>query len=78
MTTGIVAPKSVGLIAGLSTVFLTGARHDGYWQSVAALHVNIGHDALPSISTQIAALRNLLNGIADGELGAYFKKVVQV
>lgn len=52
---------------GLSTAFSTGAAHkleDGaVIQDVAALHVQIGHSKRgPSVSTQIAALRNMLLG----------------
>lgn len=65
VTVGVTAPSSNGLIAGLSTAFGTGASHrleDGaVVQDVAALHVQIGHSNRgPSISTQIAALRNIL------------------
>lgn len=61
---GITAPSSNGLIAGLSTVFSTGATHrlenGAVIQDIVALHVQIGHSGGgPSISTQIATLRNL-------------------
>ncbi|KAG1808290.1 composite domain of metallo-dependent hydrolase [Suillus subaureus] len=67
VTTGVTAPSSGGLIVGLSTAFSTGAAHkleDGaVIQDVAALHVQIGHSKRgPSVSTQIAALRNMLLG----------------
>ncbi|OAX43328.1 composite domain of metallo-dependent hydrolase [Rhizopogon vinicolor AM-OR11-026] len=67
VTMGITAPSSSGLIAGLSTVFSTGAAHrlenGAVIQDVAALHVQIGHSNKgPSVSTQIAALRNMLLG----------------
>lgn len=67
VTVGVTAPSSDGLIAGLSTAFSTGAAHrleDGaVIQDVAALHVQIGHSNQgPSVSTQIAALRNMLLG----------------
>lgn len=79
VTVGVTAPKSAGLVSGLSAVFSTGAQGDGLIQDVAALHVNIKHsDSLPSVSTQIAALRNLLHGSASGELGSYFQKVRDV
>lgn len=67
VTAGVTAPSSVGLISGLSTAFSTGAAHrleDGaVIQDVVALHVQIGHSNQgPSVSTQIAALRNMLLG----------------
>jgi len=43
-------------------------------QKVAALHVTINHDVKqPSVSAQIAALRNLLSGNVTGDMGDYFK-----
>ncbi|KAJ8582701.1 composite domain of metallo-dependent hydrolase [Rhizopogon salebrosus TDB-379] len=67
VTMGITAPSSNGLIVGLSTMFSTGAAHrlegGAVIQDVAALHVQIGHSNIgPSVSTQIAALRNILLG----------------
>lgn len=66
VTSAVTAPASKGLVAGLSTVFSTGAAHGlqggAVVQDVAALHVSIGRrwSGSPSVSTQIAALRNLL------------------
>ena len=72
------APKSVGLIAGVSTAFATGALHgleDGALiQKDAALHVAVGHaGAAPSVSTQIAALRRML--LAPDSLGGASRSV---
>ena len=73
------APKSRGLLAGLSAVFSTGARLDEFAQDVAALHVTVQYyGGAPSVSTQIAALRKLLNGSGHGELGLWFEKVAKV
>jgi hypothetical protein len=57
----------------LSVSFSTGAAHklaDGaVIQEVTALHVSVGHFApRPSISTQIAALRDLLLELPDGSI----------
>lgn len=83
VTTGITAPRSQGFSSGLSTVFATGAAHKlekgAVVQEFAALHFKVGHFASsPSVSTQIATLRSLLRGSADGELGARFKQVTEV
>jgi hypothetical protein len=77
---GVTAPSSNGLIAGLSTVFSTGAAHrlenEAVIQNVAALHVQIGHSGSgPSVSTQIATLRNLLLGSESGDM---FSEVIKV
>lgn len=81
VTTGITAPSSSGFLAGLSTVFSTGAAHKlskgAVAQSVAALHIAVGFSS-PSTSTQIAVLRRLLLGGGKGDLGARFKDIVRV
>ncbi len=80
VTVGITAPTSYGLLSGLSVAFSTGSPHKlapgAVLQDVAALHVAAGSSAL-SVSTQIAALRNLLLGGAVGELKAVFASVVE-
>ncbi|KAI0367317.1 carbohydrate esterase family 9 protein [Pilatotrama ljubarskyi] len=72
VTTAITAPKSAGFLAGLSVAFSTAGHHkleDGaLLQDIAALHVSISPVGVPSVSTQIAALRNLLFGETKGEL----------
>ncbi|KAI0766557.1 composite domain of metallo-dependent hydrolase [Irpex lacteus] len=79
VTTAIVAPKSAGFLAGLSTVFATGANHQlekgALIQETAAVHVGLHYGAGPSVSTQIAALRSLLLGQGKGHLARWFKKV---
>lgn len=81
VTTGITAPSSKGFLAGLSTAFNTGLPHrlakGAVVQDIAALHVSID-SSNPSVSTQITALRNLLQGGGKGELAARFEDVVQV
>lgn len=83
VTAGVAAPKSVGLISGISTVFATGALHQlekgALVQKDVAVHVHIGHiSGGASISTQIAALRKLLHGSGKGALGEWFEKVTEV
>ena len=81
VTTGVTAPSSRGFLAGLSTAFNTGQPHrlakGAIVQDIAALHVSID-SSNPSVSTHIAALRNLLQGGGKGELAARFEDVVQV
>lgn len=66
VTSAVTAPTSKGLVAGLSTVFSTGAAHGlqagAVIEDVAALHVSVSHrwSGSPSVSTQVTALRNLL------------------
>lgn len=81
VTSAITPPTSQGLVAGLSTVFSTGAAHaleeGAVIQDIAALHVAIGHSGSrsPSVSTQIAALRHLL---LDAASGTPFDRVAKV
>ncbi|KAF8530567.1 hypothetical protein BU17DRAFT_35761 [Hysterangium stoloniferum] len=79
MTTAVTPPDHSGVVSGLSTFFSTGANHklekDAVIQDVAALHVTVGYQSngSPSVSTQIALLRNLLSGEGKGQLGEAFK-----
>ncbi|KAI0639278.1 carbohydrate esterase family 9 protein [Trametes polyzona] len=72
VTAGIVAPQSPGFLAGLNTAFSTVARHKlepgAVIQEAGGLHVSIHPVGIPSVSTQIAALRRLLLGENTGEL----------
>ncbi|PFH51541.1 hypothetical protein AMATHDRAFT_2992 [Amanita thiersii Skay4041] len=81
VTTGVVAPVSAGFLSGLSTYFDTGAPHglskSAVIQDVAALHVTIGKTSKPSVSTQIAALRNLLLGNTKGDLADQIDRVIE-
>ncbi|KAJ7322932.1 carbohydrate esterase family 9 protein [Mycena albidolilacea] len=82
VTTAVTAPTSGGFLAGLSTVFSTAAAHklaDGaVVQEVAALHVRLSLSFGISVSTQIAALRELLldEGEGQGHLARRFSEVV--
>lgn len=86
VTNAVVAPVHHGFFGGLGTSFSTGAVHklaDGaVIQGVTALHVSVGHFASrPSISTQIAALRDLLLELSDEtptEASKPFRDVVKV
>ena len=79
VTTGITAPSSKGFPAGLSTAFNTGLPHrlakGAVVQEIAALHVSID-SSKPSVSTQISALRSLLQEEGKGELAARFEDIV--
>ncbi|KAJ2931515.1 hypothetical protein H1R20_g5580, partial [Candolleomyces eurysporus] len=79
VTSAITAPKSSGFYGGLGVHFSTGAAHrmesGAVIQDVTAVHVSVRHFEKPSISTQIATLRRLLHGKADGMVGHYFEKV---
>lgn len=82
VTSGITAPQSTGFLAGLSAAFSTVSHHkleDGaLLQDVGALHVSISPVGVPSVSTQIAALRHILLGKTKGELGHALDGVKQV
>lgn len=82
ITSTITPPMSSGFLSGLSAHISTGASHrsepGAVIQDVVAIHIAIGHYGGPSISTQIAALRNLLLGKIGGDLGHWAEKVVKV
>ncbi|KAH7876489.1 carbohydrate esterase family 9 protein [Lentinula edodes] len=82
VTTGVTAPCSSGLLAGLSTAFNTGAAHKliegAVVEDEVALHVSLSLSSSVSVSTQIATLRRLLlGGGAKGELGVQVTKVLE-
>ncbi|KAJ7474692.1 hypothetical protein FB451DRAFT_274443 [Mycena latifolia] len=64
VTTGITAPMGRGFMRGVSTAFDLGASggldRGAVVQAETALHVTISASLSPSVSTQIAALYNLL------------------
>ncbi|KAJ6512303.1 hypothetical protein DFH09DRAFT_1197532 [Mycena vulgaris] len=64
VTTAVVAPMGHGFIHGLGTAFSTGASNalaDGaIVQPETALHISVHSEMGASVSTQIAALRNML------------------
>ncbi|GJE95461.1 carbohydrate esterase family 9 protein [Phanerochaete sordida] len=65
---------------GLSTAFSLGAatklEMGAVVSDVAALHFAIGHGDVPSVSTEIAALRHVLLHPPQGDGEAWYKKVV--
>lgn len=82
MTTAITAPSHAGFIGGLSVHFSLGAAHPlspgAIVRDIAGLHVSVSHSVRgPSISTQIAALRHLLQPGA-GIDESYFAEVTKV
>jgi len=69
-------------LGGLSAAFSLGSPNrlttGAIITPVAALHVSIvDYVKKPSISTQIAALRFLLLGKGEGDVGAYFNKAAK-
>ncbi|KAJ6555140.1 hypothetical protein DFH09DRAFT_1038104 [Mycena vulgaris] len=64
VTTGITAPMGRGFMHGMSTAFDLGASgildHGAVVQAETALYVTVSPSLSPSVSTQIAALGNLL------------------
>lgn len=75
------APVHRGFYGGLSVAFSLGASHKlekgALIQPITAVHVSVRHTD-KSVSTQIAALRRLLQGPHEGEAGKWFEKVTQV
>ena len=86
MTRAIATPLGAGFRKGFGVAFSTGVAHrlenGSLIQELTALHVEIGHvrgAGAPSISTQIAALRRLLQGHApEPELAAAGMRAVEV
>lgn len=83
MTIGITAPSHTAFYSGLSTVFSLGATHKleegAVIQDVAGLHISISHfGGVPSISTQIAALRRLLFEPPKGASALWLQRVIEV
>lgn len=83
----ITAPSHSGFLGGLGVEFSLGARHKldkgAVHQDVTALHLSIVHgDMQPSVSTQIAVLRQQLFAAhaheAHDEVSASFADVVRV
>lgn len=78
---GITAPLTDGFLSGLGTAFGTGLPHrlanGALLQEVTALHFDF-RSSKPSVSTQIAALRNLFLGQSEGELAVQIKEVISV
>ena len=81
MTAGITAPLTKGFLSGLGTAFGTGLHHrlekGAVLQEVTSLHFEFTHSS-PSVSTQIAALRQLFSGATTGNLAAEISRVIKV
>ncbi|KAF8274395.1 carbohydrate esterase family 9 protein [Lactarius quietus] len=82
----ITAPSHSGFLGGLGVEFSLGSRHKlekgAIHRDITALHISILHSAIqPSVSTQIAALRQQLFAAHThevyGEVSARFADVVQ-
>lgn len=83
VTVGISSPKHRGFFSGLGTAFSLGARHKleegAIVQDVTAVHVSVRHfDGVPSISTQISILRQLLLGESGAQMAEEFRAVAKV
>ena len=82
ITTGIASPASGGFLRGISVAFSLGAAHKleqgAVVADVAALHVTIAHGDVPSVSTEIAALRRVLLNPPEGDAGKWYAKVAKV
>lgn len=82
VTAAITAPSAYLFYSGIGTYFSTGAENKlqtgAILKEVTGLHLAVRHFGVPSVSTQIAALRRLLLRPDDGASGQWFKKVVQV
>ncbi|KAF7317119.1 Carbohydrate esterase family 9 protein [Mycena chlorophos] len=80
VTTGIVAPLRSSVVNGLGTSFSLAAAHKlepgAVLREVTALHAAVSHLVKGSISTQIAALRNLLLLPVEGPLREYVKQIL--
>lgn len=65
------------MFGGLSTAFYLGAAHklekDAVVQDVVALHIALDHfGSIPSVSSQVAALRKALQGGLSGDRAEWF------
>ena len=83
VTVSVTAPIHDAWLGGLSVAFSVGAPHKlangAILHDAAAVHCSLSHgDSTPSVSTKIAAMRRLLTGKVEGEIGEWFAKVAQV
>jgi len=82
VTSVVVLSQGSGIVHGIGAHISLAARHkleDGaVLKSVAIISMSIARGSEHSVSTQIGALRNLLNGGGSGDLGKYFKQIVEV
>ena len=81
VTVAISAPIHSSFFGGLSAAFSLGSPHkleDGaVVRDVAAVHVKLAPEGVPSVSTQVAALRNLLLR-PSGDVATRFEQVTNV
>ncbi|KAI0354145.1 composite domain of metallo-dependent hydrolase [Trametes cingulata] len=79
VTAGVVAPLGGGILSGVSTAFALAAPHklddSAIIQATGGVHIAVHPVGVPSVSTQIAALRRLLLDPPEGETGHWFEKV---
>jgi hypothetical protein len=83
VTIGIASPSHTAFYSGLSAVFSLGATHkleEGMViQDIAGLHISISHfGGVPSVSTQIAALRRLLYEPPKDVSAPWLQRVIDV
>lgn len=82
VTVGITAPQHESFSSGVSAAFSLGARNKlergALVSDAAALHVGIVHGDVPSVSTEIAALRHVLLHPPLGDSGKWYTKVAKV
>jgi hypothetical protein len=82
VTSAVSVPMHQMFLGGLSVAFSLGSPNmlatGAIIKPVTALHVSIvDHVQQPSISTQIGALRSLLLGNEEGDVGMYFNKAAK-
>ena len=82
VTGAVVLSQGSGIVHGVGAHISLAARHkleDGAVpKPVAIISTSIAKGSGHSVSTQVGALRNLLNGGGSGDLGKYFKQIVEV
>ncbi|KAI0690099.1 hypothetical protein BC835DRAFT_1281669 [Cytidiella melzeri] len=81
VVTAIVAPLHSSFIGGLSTAFALGSENKleegAVVREVVAMHVTLAHGDVPSVSTEIAALRRLILRPPSGEAEYWIHKLTQ-
>lgn len=79
---GVTYPSHEGFYSGLGTAFSLGITHKleqgAVIQKVAGVLVSVRHFSRLSVSTQIAALRELLLDSQHNSAGGWFKRVTAV
>lgn len=81
VTVAVSAPIHSSFLGGLSTAFSLGSPHKleegAVVQDVVAVHVKIAPEGVPSVSTQVAVLRNLLLR-PSGDAARHSERVLNV